>query len=66
MSQDFENVLKPLLGELLKAHNIERSVIMEFLNNAPGMQMAAAEKCHQLKALIKPQKKRQQQLKNKG
>ena len=54
--------MKPLLSELLKAHNIEQSVSMEFLNSAPGMQMAAAEKHHRLKALVKL-KKRQQQFK---
>ena len=45
------------MNELLKAHNFEQSVTMELLNTAPGMQMAAAEKYHQLKALIELNKK---------
>ena len=47
-----ESLVKPLLSELIKAQNIEQSNAMEFLNNAPSMQMAAAEKFNQPKALI--------------
>ena len=62
---DLEHVVKPLLSELLKAHNIEQSVTMEFLNNAPSMPMVAADKFHQRKALFN-QKQSSSSSRNKG
>ena len=43
MSKTLQNV-KPLLNEMLKNSNIEQNVTMEFLNNAPEMQIAATDK----------------------
>ena len=45
------------MSEMLRNCSIEQSVTMECLNNAPGMQIAAAEKYHHLKALVEPKQK---------
>ena len=50
--KELEKCVKTLLGEMLKNSNIEQSVTMEFLSNAPEMQTAAAEKYHQLEVLV--------------
>ena len=55
---------KPLLAEMFRNSNIEQSVTMEFLRDAPEMQLAATKKFHQLKVLINSNRK-QQPLKNK-
>ena len=50
--KELEHLVKPLLTGMLRNSNIEQSVAMEFLGDAPEMQHAAAKNYHQLKVRI--------------